>query len=201
MPVLLPCSVTSLASYIILKVWRLCHTYQAPWSKCMQQVFKCMMSWTNEWRGSQHRGFPWQSCADQSNSSSVAWAPERPWQPGPSALGIPRVPERSPFLLLSSLSKYQNAPWEREWLTTRELDSACLMRDWVEMPGMISTSLALLSKHDCVTSNILSVPGGSSLSLEALASCSNPGALNRENENHKRWAGSMIPAIYRAGSS
>lgn len=194
------CGGTSLASHVFLKVWRLMPDLSGSLHECS----RCSNAWRHEQMNGgvpQHQGFLRQSYADRSNSSYIAWAPKRQWQPGRSALGIPTVPERSPYLLLSSFSKYQNSPWERKWLTTCELASACLMRDWAEMPGMISTSLALLSKHDRVTSNILSVPGGSSLSLEALASCSNPGALNRENENHKRWAGSRISAIYRAGSS
>lgn len=96
----------------------------------------------------QRQRFLWQLYADQSNPSYIAWTLKGSGQPGPRTLGIPKVPERSPFLLLSPASKYQNSPREREWLTTRERDRACLMRDWAEMPGMISTSLALLSKHD-----------------------------------------------------
>lgn len=54
------------------------------------------------------------------------------------------------------------------------------------MPGTISAGLALLSKHDCVTSNILSVPRGSCLSLEALPGSSNLGALKGESEDENR---------------
>lgn len=54
------------------------------------------------------------------------------------------------------------------------------------MPGMVSAGLALLSKHDCVTSNILCVLRGSSLSLEALPSSSHSVALKGESENEER---------------
>lgn len=75
------------------------------------------------------------------------------------------------------------------------------------MPGMISAGLALLSKHDCVTSNILSAPHGSSLSLGALLSSSHSGALKGESENEEKVRGSpegqarVITAIYRASTT
>lgn len=52
-------------------------------------------------------------------------------------------------------------------------------------------ALALLSKHDCVTSDILSIPRGSSLSSAALPSRSHSGLLKRESEDNNRRGGAL----------